>query len=107
LYVYLSKLLPLLVLPVGLVFVLGLLALVLLILGRSKTSIAFLVAALAILWITSLPIVASTLLVTSAAHMPRSVGAFEQVGVEVFPVSTDVRVVHASAVTVFDLGRWR
>ena len=34
--------------------------------------------------------------------MPRSVAAFKQVGVEVFPVSTDVRVINASAVTVFD-----
>ena len=32
------------------------------------------------------------LLVTSAAHMPRAVGAFKSVGVTVFPVSTDVRV---------------
>jgi uncharacterized SAM-binding protein YcdF (DUF218 family) len=44
----------------------------------------------------------STLLVTSAAHMPRSVAAFEKVGVEVFPVSTDVRVVGASKFTMFD-----
>jgi uncharacterized SAM-binding protein YcdF (DUF218 family) len=44
----------------------------------------------------------STLLVTSAAHMPRSVAAFEKVGVEVFAVSTDVRVVNAPGVTVFD-----
>jgi len=228
LYVYLSKLLPLLVLPVGIVFVLGLLALVLLALGRRKTSAGFLVAALAVLWITSMPIVAGTLygkleqtfppvplasipqgdcivllggavgpavsprvdielseaidrvykaaqlylarkgrvvivaagnqpwaepgppeaelisellvewgvpriailsegesrntrenalnskrlidllacdmtlLVTSAAHMPRSVAAFEKVGLEVYPVSTDVRVIRASALTVFD-----
>jgi len=42
------------------------------------------------------------LLVTSAAHMPRSVAAFEKAGVEVFPVSTDVRVIRASGLTVFD-----
>jgi len=42
------------------------------------------------------------LLVTSAAHMPRSVAAFLKVGVEVFPVSTDVRVVWGSGFTVFD-----
>lgn len=30
------------------------------------------------------------LLVTSAAHMPRSVAAFERAGVSVFPVSTDI-----------------
>ena len=34
----------------------------------------------------------STLLVTSAAHMPRAVASFRSAGVEVFPVSTDVRV---------------
>jgi len=44
----------------------------------------------------------TTLLVTSAAHMPRSVAAFEKVGVEVFPVSVDVRVIRASRPTVFD-----
>ena len=35
----------------------------------------------------------STLLVTSAGHMPRAVSAFESAGVDVVPVSTDVRVV--------------
>jgi uncharacterized SAM-binding protein YcdF (DUF218 family) len=229
LYIYLSKLLPLLVMPVGIVFLLGLLALALLLWGKRKLSATFLAAALAVLWISSMPIVAntlygrleriyppvpiesipqsdcivllggavgpalrprvdielnaaidrvykaaelflaykgnvvivaagnqpwaapgppeaeliaellvewgvprvailsegesrntrenalnskrliellacdSTLLVTSAAHMPRSVAAFEKVGVEVFPVSTDVRVAGASKFTVFDL----
>jgi uncharacterized SAM-binding protein YcdF (DUF218 family) len=36
---------------------------------------------------------ASTLLVTSAAHMPRAVAAFARNGVDVFPVSTDVTAV--------------
>jgi uncharacterized SAM-binding protein YcdF (DUF218 family) len=228
LYVYLSKLLPLLVLPVGIVFLLGFVALVLLVLGWRKSAIGFLVAALALLWVASMPLVAgslygkleqvyppvaitdipsgdcivllggavgpaiaprvdtefneaidrvykagqlflagkgsviivaagnqpwaepgppeaqlitdllvesgipralilaegesrntrenavnsqrliellaceTTLLVTSAAHMPRSVAAFEQVGVEVFPVSVDVRVIEASRYSVFD-----
>lgn len=227
-YVYLSKLLPLLVLPVGVVFVLGFLALVLLLLGRRKTSAGFLVIALAVLWVASMPLVAntlygrleqtyppvamadippgdcivllggavgpaiaprvdtefneaidrvykasqlylarkgsvvivtagnqpwaepgppeaelisrllvesgvplaailaegesrntrenalnskrliellaceSTLLVTSAAHMPRSVAAFEKVGVEVFPVSVDVRVIRSFRANMFD-----
>ena len=35
----------------------------------------------------------STLLVTSAGHMPRAMAAFESAGVSVAPVSTDVRVV--------------
>lgn len=43
------------------------------------------------------------LLVTSAAHMPRSVAAFEKAGVTVFPVSTDVRVVDRVGWGVFDL----
>ena len=34
----------------------------------------------------------SVLLVTSAAHMPRAVAAFKSAGVDVVPVSTDVRV---------------
>ncbi len=42
------------------------------------------------------------LLVTSAAHMPRSVAAFEKVGIAVYPVSTDVRVVQGVTYTVFD-----
>ena len=42
------------------------------------------------------------LLVTSAAHMPRSVAAFQKVGVDVFPVSTDVRVSREPHLTVFD-----
>ena len=42
------------------------------------------------------------LLVTSAAHMARSVAAFKKVGVGVFAVSADVRVIRNSGVTVFD-----
>jgi len=41
----------------------------------------------------------STLLVTSAAHMPRAVAAFESAGVNVVPVSTDVRVVSGGKFT--------
>jgi len=42
------------------------------------------------------------LLVTSAAHMPRAVAAFRGVGVEVFAVSADVRVVKETGFKVFD-----
>ena len=42
------------------------------------------------------------LLVTSAAHMARSVTAFASVGVDVFPVSVDVRVVQVSESTFMD-----
>lgn len=42
------------------------------------------------------------LLVTSAAHMPRAVAAFDGVGVQVVAVSTDVRVIERAGLTVFD-----
>ena len=42
------------------------------------------------------------LLVTSAAHMKRSVAVFERLGVTVFPVSADVRVVKSSNLNVLD-----
>ncbi len=42
------------------------------------------------------------LLVTSAVHMPRAVKAFSRVRVNVFPVSTDVRVIELPQMTVFD-----
>jgi len=42
------------------------------------------------------------LLVTSAAHMKRSVAVFEKQGVTVFPVSADVRVVKKPELTVLD-----
>ena len=42
------------------------------------------------------------LLVTSAAHMPRAVGAFNSVGVGVTPVVTDVRVAETGLPSVMD-----
>jgi uncharacterized SAM-binding protein YcdF (DUF218 family) len=42
------------------------------------------------------------LLVTSAAHMPRAVAAFQSVGISVTPVSTDVRVADTDRVMVMD-----
>lgn len=42
------------------------------------------------------------LLVTSAAHMARSIAAFAGVGVDVFPVSVDVRVVQVSEYSFMD-----
>jgi uncharacterized SAM-binding protein YcdF (DUF218 family) len=42
------------------------------------------------------------LLVTSASHMKRSVTTFERAGVEVYPVSTDVRVIHTPGFNLLD-----
>ena len=42
------------------------------------------------------------LLVTSAAHMPRSLAAFRAVGISATPVSTDVRAAETDQVTVID-----
>jgi uncharacterized SAM-binding protein YcdF (DUF218 family) len=61
LYLYLSKLLPLLVLPVGVVIELCLLALVFLCLGKRIASAVFLLGALLLLWVSSMPIVANPL----------------------------------------------
>ena len=44
----------------------------------------------------------NALLVTSAAHMPRSVAAFRAVGISVTPVSADVRVAETSRMTLMD-----
>ena len=42
------------------------------------------------------------LLVTSAAHMKRSVAVFDKLGVTVFPVSADVRVIRNSKLMLLD-----
>lgn len=44
----------------------------------------------------------NALLVTSAAHMPRAAAAFRAVGMDVIPVSTDVRVVDRQSLFVMD-----
>lgn len=62
LYIYLSKILPLLVLPVGIVFELLLVALLLLWRDRRKPAIFFMVTAMSMLWLCSMPIVANGLL---------------------------------------------
>jgi uncharacterized SAM-binding protein YcdF (DUF218 family) len=60
-YVYLSKILPLFVMPVGVVLVLIALALLLMRRGWLKTSSGLLVAAVAILWVSATPLVAEKL----------------------------------------------
>jgi len=62
LYIYLSKLLPLLVLPIGLVIELLLLALLFVIKGWKKTSAVLLVSAMLLLWAASMPYVADRLM---------------------------------------------
>ena len=42
------------------------------------------------------------LLVTSAAHMSRSVAAFGKVGVDIFPVPTDIRVINNTGFMLLD-----
>lgn len=60
-YIYLSKLLPLLVLPLGVVVLLCGVALLLLWTGRRKAAAGLLVLALMVLWVSSMPITAGTL----------------------------------------------
>jgi len=60
-YVYLSKLLPLLLMPVGVVLILGFTAVILLICGRRKVSLLLMIFAMGLLWIAATPVVASLL----------------------------------------------
>ncbi len=69
-YIYLSKILPLMVLPLGAVSVLLVVALLLMIKDRRKTAAGFLTAALALLWVASMPIVAAGLYRGIEAHYP-------------------------------------
>ena len=61
-YLYLSKILPLLVLPIGIVIELSLVALLLLVKDRRKTAAVFLGCAVLVLWISSMPVVANALM---------------------------------------------
>jgi len=60
-YVYLSKILPIFVMPISLVLILALVALLLLRRDRKKPAAGFIVAAMAVLWIAAMPSVAQTL----------------------------------------------
>jgi len=62
LYIYLAKLLPLLVLPIGIVIELSLVAYVLLRRNSRKKSAVFLGAAMLVLWVSSMPVVGDALL---------------------------------------------
>ncbi len=61
-YIYLSKILPLLVLPIGIVIELSLVAYVLLRKNRRTQAAVFLAAAVLVLWVSSMPVVADALL---------------------------------------------
>ncbi len=61
-YVYFSKILPLLVLPIGLVLELSFIALLLALAGKKKSSALFTFLAMAMLWSASTPYVADTLM---------------------------------------------
>ena len=60
-YVYLSKILPVFVMPVSLVIILLLVALFLLMKGARRTATGLLVVAVAWLWVASTPYVAEAL----------------------------------------------
>jgi uncharacterized SAM-binding protein YcdF (DUF218 family) len=60
-YVYLSKILPVFVMPISLVLLFALVALLLLRSNRKKLAAAFIVAAMAVLWVASTPLVAERL----------------------------------------------
>jgi uncharacterized SAM-binding protein YcdF (DUF218 family) len=68
-YVYLSKILPIFVMPLGIVFVLALVAF-LLHKNKRRISAAFLAAAIVVLWVSSTPIVAHTLGHNLESHFP-------------------------------------
>ncbi|HLF29412.1 MAG TPA: YdcF family protein [Xanthomonadales bacterium] len=69
-YLYLSKILPLLVMPLGLVLLLGLLALACWLLGKRRMSGACGLLALLLLWISSTPFVAESLYGRLEASFP-------------------------------------
>lgn len=69
-YIYLSKILPLTVLPIGIVFEILVLALLLLWRGKRKSAIFLIVAAMTVLWACSMPIVANTVLGTLEQRYP-------------------------------------
>jgi uncharacterized SAM-binding protein YcdF (DUF218 family) len=69
-YVYLSKILPIFVMPISLVLICALVALVLLRGNRRKTAAGFIVAAMAVLWFASTPLVAERLYRTLESRYP-------------------------------------
>jgi uncharacterized SAM-binding protein YcdF (DUF218 family) len=68
LYVYLSKILPVFVMPLSIVLVLSLVSLILLLRGKKKHSAGLLLLAMAVLWIASMPFVANLLYGSVESH---------------------------------------
>jgi len=69
-YVYLSKILPVFVMPLGVVFVLLLVALILLRYGRKRISAGVLTLAMAVLCVSSMPLTANLLYRNIESHYP-------------------------------------
>ena len=69
-YIYLSKILPLMVLPIGIVLELLLIALLLLLRRKRRSGIFFVVTAMAVLWVCSMPVVANKVLGTLEQRYP-------------------------------------
>ncbi len=69
-YVYLSKILPQLILPVGLVLLFGMLALILTLFEKRRLAFAFGLLTMLLLWIASSPMVASSLYGRLEARFP-------------------------------------
>lgn len=69
-YVYLSKILPLFVMPISVVMILVLAALLLLARGRTRIASGVLVAAIGVLWISSTPLMAEALYRNLEARYP-------------------------------------
>jgi len=69
-YVYLAKILPLLVLPVGIVTVLSAVSLLFILKGKRRVAAGFLTVAITVLWVASMPIVAAGLYRGIEAHYP-------------------------------------
>jgi uncharacterized SAM-binding protein YcdF (DUF218 family) len=69
-YVYLSKILPVFVMPLGVVFVLLLVALMLVRYGKRRSSVGALALAMAVLWVASMPLTARLAYRNIESHYP-------------------------------------
>ena len=80
-YVYLSKILPVFVMPVSLVIILVLVGLLLIGRGKTKSAVGVLAAAIAVLWISATPLVAEGLYRNlESKYPPRALAEVPQAG---------------------------